>query len=68
MPRGFDFAGANVAVWVPREPYGWSDSRSSHNSEGIARLRDGVSVEQARTDLDTIARRIQSLAAASLCA
>ncbi|PYT98830.1 MAG: permease [Acidobacteria bacterium] len=60
MPRGFDFAGANVAVWVPREPYGWSDSRSSHNSEGIARLRDGVSVEQARTDLDTIARRIHA--------
>src|SRR5437588_5053483 len=60
MPRGFDFAGANVAAWVPREPYGWSDSRSSHNSEGIARLRDGVSVEQARTDLDTIARRIHA--------
>ncbi len=60
MPQGFDFAGAKVAVWVPREPYGWSDSRSSHNSEGIARLRDGVSVEQARTDLDTIARRIHA--------
>ncbi len=60
MPQGFDFAGANVAVWAPREPYGWSDSRSSHNSEGIARLRDGVSVEQARTDLDTIARRIHA--------
>jgi putative ABC transport system permease protein len=60
MPRGFDFAAANVAVWVPREPYGWSASRSSHNGEGIARLRDGVSVEQARTDLDTIARRIHA--------
>lgn len=58
MPQGFDFADANVSVWVPREPYGWSESRSSHNSEGIARLRDGVTVEQARTDLDTIARRI----------
>jgi putative ABC transport system permease protein len=60
MPRGFDFAGANVAIWVPREPYGWSESRSSHNSEGIARLRDGVTVEQARADLDTIARRIHT--------
>ena len=60
MPQGFDFAAANVAVWVPREPYGWSTSRSSHNGEGIARLRDGVSIEQARTDLDTIARRIHA--------
>lgn len=58
MPQNFDFAGANVAIWVPREPYGWSDSRSSHNGEGIARLRDGVTLEQARADLDTIARRI----------
>jgi putative ABC transport system permease protein len=58
MPQGFDFAGANVAIWAPREPYGWSDSRSSHNSEGIARLRDGVTLEQARADLDTLARRI----------
>ncbi|HTU33105.1 MAG TPA: ABC transporter permease, partial [Candidatus Acidoferrum sp.] len=58
MPQGFDFAGARVAIWVPREPYGWSTSRTSHNSEGVGRLRDGVTVEQARADLDTIARRI----------
>jgi putative ABC transport system permease protein len=60
MPQGFDFAAAKVAIWVPREPYGWSTSRSSHNSEGVARLRDGVSVEEARADLDTIARRIHA--------
>ena len=58
MPPRFDFGSEGVAIWVPREPYGWSESRSSHNSEGIARLRDGVTVEQARADLDTIARRI----------
>jgi putative ABC transport system permease protein len=58
MPQGFDFAAENVAIWVPREPFGWSESRSSHNGEGIARLRDGVNIEQARADLDTIARRI----------
>ena len=59
MPQGFDF-GPGIAIWVPREPYGWSTSRSSHNGEGIARLRDGVSIEQARADLDTIARRIHA--------
>lgn len=60
MPQGFDFPSANIAVWVPREPYGWSTSRSSHNSEGIGRLRDGVTLEQSRADLDTIARRIHA--------
>ena len=59
MPQGFDF-GPGIAIWVPREPYGWSSSRSSHNGEGIARLRDGVSMEQAQADLDTIARRIHA--------
>ncbi|HXN71683.1 MAG TPA: ABC transporter permease [Candidatus Acidoferrales bacterium] len=60
MPQGFNFVGADIAIWVPREPYGWSTSRSSHNGEGIARLRDGVTIEQARADLDTIARRIHA--------
>jgi predicted permease len=59
MPQGFDF-GPGIAIWVPREPYGWSSSRTSHNGEGIARLRDGVSREQAQADLDTIARRIHA--------
>ncbi|MGH9730889.1 MAG: FtsX-like permease family protein, partial [Candidatus Acidiferrales bacterium] len=39
---------------------GWSTSRSSHNGEGIARLRDSVGIEQARANLDTIARRIHA--------
>ena len=59
MPQGFNFP-AGVSAWVPREPYGWSTSRSSHNGKGIARLRDGVSIEQARANLDTIARRIHT--------
>jgi putative ABC transport system permease protein len=59
MPPGFDFP-TGVAAWVPREYYGWSTSRTSHNGEGIGRLREGVSVEQARADLDTIARRIHA--------
>src|SRR5579872_1358902 len=59
MPQGFDFP-PGVSAWVPRETYGWSTSRSSHNGEGIARLRDGVSIEQARANLDTIARRIHA--------
>ncbi len=59
MPPGFDFP-AGVAAWVPRERFGWNTSRTSHNGEGIGRLREGVTIEQARADLDTIARRIHA--------
>jgi putative ABC transport system permease protein len=59
MPQGFDFP-AGVSAWVAAERYGWSTSRTAHNGEGIARLRDGVTADQARADLDTIARRINA--------
>jgi putative ABC transport system permease protein len=60
MPQGFDFP-PHVSAWVATERYGWSQERTAHNGEGIARLRDGVTIEEARADLDTIARRINSL-------
>ncbi|HEV2182794.1 MAG TPA: ABC transporter permease [Candidatus Acidoferrales bacterium] len=59
MPQGFDFP-AGVSAWIATERFGWSKSRDSHNGEGIGRLRDGVTLEQARADLDTIARRIHA--------
>jgi predicted permease len=59
MPQGFDFP-AGVSAWVARERYGWSTSRTAHNGIGIGRLRDGTTIEQARADLDTIARRINA--------
>src|SRR5215467_14233257 len=59
MPRGFDFP-SGVSAWVSREQLDeWSSSRTSHNGEGIGRLRDGISLKQARADLSTIARRIK---------
>ncbi|HKW31450.1 MAG TPA: ABC transporter permease [Candidatus Acidoferrum sp.] len=61
MPQGFDFP-AGVSAWLPREQLDeWSTSRTSHNGEGIGRLRNGFSLEQARADMSTIARRIKSL-------
>jgi putative ABC transport system permease protein len=59
MPQGFDFP-AGVSVWVARESYGWTPSRTAHNGKGIGRLRDGVTIEQARADLDGIAKRIRA--------
>ncbi|HKW90077.1 MAG TPA: ABC transporter permease [Candidatus Acidoferrales bacterium] len=59
MPQGFDFP-AGVSAWIAFERFGWSKSRDSHNGEGIGRLRDGVTLDQARADLDTIARRMHA--------
>jgi putative ABC transport system permease protein len=52
MPEGFDFP-AGVAAWIPREfPPG-----STWNCLG--RVRDGITVAQARANLSAIARRIK---------
>jgi putative ABC transport system permease protein len=60
MPEGFNYP-PGVSAWVSRERLReWTPSRTAHNAKGIGRLRNGVSVEQARADLDTIARRIHA--------
>ena len=52
MPLGFDFP-ASVAAWIPREfPLGIS-------LNCLGRVRDGITVAQARANLSTIARRIK---------
>jgi putative ABC transport system permease protein len=57
MPEGFDFP-AGVAAWIPRE-FTFGGSRSGHNWNCLGRVRDGITVAQARADLSTIARRIK---------
>ena len=59
MPPGFDFP-SNAAAWVPNEYYSLSSSRTAHNFDGLGRVRDAFTVEQARADLDMVARRIRS--------
>jgi len=56
-------AGADVYVpsWVRPE----TTSRSAHNYAVIARLRDGVTIEQARAEMDGIARRLEAVYPAS---
>ena len=58
MPQGFDFP-AGVAAWIPRELNSETTSRTAHNWRGVGRLRDGVTVAQARANLGAIARRIR---------
>ena len=61
MPDGFYFPTKEVELWVP---YGWNPNqipnyRRPHFVRVIARLKPGVSPEQARTEMDTIASRLE---------
>ena len=57
LPAGFRFP-ADADLWLPADIEGESASRTSHNYSAVARLREGVTVEQARRDISAIARRI----------
>ncbi len=58
MPTGFDFP-PGVAAWIARELDDETPSRTAHNWRGVGRVRDGVSVAQARVNLSAIAHRIK---------
>jgi putative ABC transport system permease protein len=57
MPAGFQFP-ANVDLWRPAELSAENTSRTSHNYQGIGRLRDGVSVAQAAADISRLSKDI----------
>ncbi len=57
LPAEFRFP-ADVDLWLPADLGGENPSRTSHNYSAVARLRDGVTVEQANRDISAIARRI----------
>ncbi len=59
MPARFDFP-PGVAAWIPRELDPEVPSRTSHNFQCLGRLRDGVTVAQARANLSAIAHRIRN--------
>jgi putative ABC transport system permease protein len=58
MPRGFSFP-ARTDLWIPAEFWGETPSRTSHNwAMAVARLRDGVSLAQAHSELSALAHRL----------
>ncbi len=60
MPQGFDYP-PGTAVWAPREfPASEFTNRNGHNWRGLGRVRDGVTVAQARANLSAIARRLKA--------
>lgn len=58
LPPGFGFP-EETAIWLPSEIEVDTPSRSAHNWRVIARLRDGVSPEQAQGDVSAIGRRLK---------
>src|SRR5690625_2026718 len=59
MPPTFDFP-AETDLWVPRELMGRYPSRTAHNWKVVGRLRDGITLPQARQDVSVIARRLKA--------
>ena len=61
LPQSFQFAlGENDEFWTPLHASGSCDlRRSCHGLMGIGRLKDGVSVEMALTEMKTIAHQLE---------
>lgn len=59
MPKGFSFPTRQAQMWTPlRFQESDFESRSNSYVDGIARLRAGVTFEQARADLVLVAERL----------
>ena len=56
MPKDFAFP-ENARLWLPLQ-LGGTENRGQRYLETIARLRDGVTVDQARAEMDQIAARL----------
>lgn len=58
MPAEFAFP-RNAEIWVPREMFPAEISRSAHNWSVVARLRPGVTTEQAYADVSAISKQLK---------
>lgn len=59
MPAGFRFAGIDADVWRPMAFEDWEmDNRGGHNYQAIGRLKTGISLIQAKAEMDTIAANL----------
>ncbi len=56
MPPGFSFPNPRKEIWIPHGPPSELKARGSHNFQVVARLKPGVTIEQAQANLDVIAR------------
>jgi putative ABC transport system permease protein len=59
MPPNFDFPRPDVQVWLPLALDPSTHSWGLHFLSTMARLKPGVTVEQAQTDVERIAEQTQ---------
>ncbi|MGE5833932.1 MAG: ADOP family duplicated permease [Acidobacteriota bacterium] len=58
MPAGFDYPNG-TAVWLARELNPPDTSRTAHNFQAVARLRDEVTLESAQADISSVSRQLK---------
>jgi predicted permease len=61
MPREFFFPGRDVQLWLPvaYQPAVFTNARRPHWLGVVARRRDGVTIERAQQEMNTIARTLE---------
>jgi putative ABC transport system permease protein len=59
MPKGFAFPNSDIAVWAPMRGNLAASGRGAHSYQAIARLKPGVALQQAQTEMDAIASRLE---------
>ena len=59
MPKGFDYPGG-TAIWLPLDINPRNTNRTAHNYQGLARLRDGVTLEAAQSEISALSRRLKT--------
>ena len=62
LPQDFQFAPRGAAeFWTTLRPAGGCDTRRScHNLGGVGRLKDGVAIETARAEMESIAKQLEA--------
>ena len=58
MPEGFAFPNAGQQIWLPINLNADDQGRASHSFMAVARLKDGVSLPAARSELRAIGHRL----------
>ena len=58
LPPNLDFP-TGTELWIARELQAENPHRTAHNWEAVGRLASGVSVEQAKRDVSSVARRLK---------
>ncbi len=58
MPRGFSYPIAAAQVWLPLTPEPAELRRDAHDFLAVGRVKPGVSIDQARTQLNGVSARL----------